>query len=197
MDYRVMLSSDHLRAVDLLEKSRLVTIVKVTQGEYEARERGKKPKRMPDVHFAEYPNQPLGCNSTNGKAIARLLGSTHVEDWIGRKIVIKPELVDAFGEQKLAIRVDPRLPKADPGPRKNHRGTPPQTNRQAAVPTKDGKPLADDPYPPPGAPDDDAPPEEHAAWNAKYEAWLKAKNAPPIDADEAAEIARLEREKGY
>lgn len=175
MDWRLMMSSDRLRAVDLLDQPRVVTITRVVQGSYAPTERGKKPKKMPDIFFREY-EVPLGCNSTNAKAIAKLLGSNNTDDWIGRAITIYPVEVDAFGEMKLAVRVQNRLPKQDPGPQRRapaqQRG---QQAPQRTAPQQHAKPPIAQGTAPVASPTDDFRP-------------------PPPDDDELAEIARRDRE---
>lgn len=184
-DWRALTSSDCLRAFDLGGKPRLVTIKRVTQGKYGKAEKGRKEKRLPDIYFDEY-DAPLGSCPTNSKQISKLLGTTVTEEWIGRKIVLYPTEVEAFGATKEAIRVDPRLPKADPGPRRNQRGTPPTTEREAVSVTKDGEQLHD-PHPMGGPNVGDTTPGMRTA--------MSPPGGPPISKEEAAEILRKEREE--
>lgn len=168
-DYRKMMSSDRLRAVDLDEKPRVVTIARVTQGTYAPNENQKKPKRMPDIHFREF-EVPLGANSTNCKAIAKLLGSKNTDDWIGRSIELYPTTTEAWGETKDCIRVSNRLPQADRGPQRRA----PAQQRPQQPPARGTAPPARSESPPPPPPAEPSP--------------------PPPDDDELALIAARDRE---
>jgi hypothetical protein len=60
------------------------------------------------VMFKE--SKPMVANSTNLKAIAKVVGSPYVEDWIGQQITLTVRKVSAFGEVHDAIRVDTKPP---------------------------------------------------------------------------------------
>lgn len=107
--WRTMMSSDKLHAADLQGQDRVVVIEAVKQGEYPDHEDSKKRLFKPDVYFRG-KKKPLGLNSTNARAIAKLLGSQKTEDWIGKAITIYPTTTMAFGEEHECIRVRPRLP---------------------------------------------------------------------------------------
>lgn len=68
------------------------------------------------VHFRERGVKPLILNSTNGKAIAKLLASPFVEDWQGHRINLRVQNVKAFGDVVPAVRVSPILPAQNPEP---------------------------------------------------------------------------------
>ena len=55
--------------------------------------------------------KPLIANSTNIKAIAKVLKTPYIEDWIGQKITLTVKQVKAFGEVHDAIRVAMHAPK--------------------------------------------------------------------------------------
>jgi hypothetical protein len=109
--WRTMMSSDKLHAADLLDKEHVVTIERVTRGEYPDLEDAKKKIYKPDVYFVG-KSKPLGLNSTNARQISKLLGSSKTEDWIGKSIIIYPTTTRAFGEEHECIRVKNRLPPA-------------------------------------------------------------------------------------
>lgn len=153
--WREMMSSDKLYAADLDGQERIVTITRVVQGEYPDHENPNKKLKKPDVFFREF-SKPLGLNSTNARAISKLLGSPKTENWIGRQITLYPTETKAFGEMHECIRVKNRLP--------------PQQQQQQSRPQQAQRPSQQAQRPPADHP-----------------------NAPP-PADEAAEIARLERE---
>jgi hypothetical protein len=50
-------------------------------------------------------SKPFVCNSTNAKRIAKLVGSSFIEDWVKFPITLKIEEVKAFGQVMDAIRV--------------------------------------------------------------------------------------------
>jgi hypothetical protein len=107
--WRMMMTSDKLHAADLQGKDRVVVIEAVKQGEYPDHEDSSKKVYKPDVYFRG-KQKPLGLNSTNARAIAKLLGSSKTEDWIGKAITIYPTTTRAFGEEHECIRVRQRLP---------------------------------------------------------------------------------------
>lgn len=176
-DYRLMQSSDCLRAVDLGGKPRVVTIVKVTQGKYTSRNKGEKDKNMPDLWFREF-EVPLGANSTNCKSIFQLFGTRITEEWVGRTIEIYPTTTEVYDrvakrmETKECIRVTNRLPKEDRGPQQRRQPAPPQQRQQ---------PLARGTAP--ARPDD-----------RNTAAMPMPSDPPPPDDDELALIAARDRE---
>lgn len=176
--WRLMTSSDSLRAIDLLGKTWIVTIVRVTQGKYRAgdeqkpgeesqRPKRKGPKLLPDLWFDKF-DKPYGSCPTNSAQIEKLTGSDNTEDWVGRTIEIYPTMVDAFGRRKLAIRVSPKLPKEDRGPQ---RRAPQQPQARGSAPQQ------------PQPPDRTAPPVDDR------------QPPPPMTDDERREIERQEREQ--
>jgi hypothetical protein len=108
-------ASDYLRATDLAGKPKIVTIDSIGEGLFE--NDGRKRKK-PIVYFAEPDVKPLVCNKTNFLTIASIWGDD-TKDWLGKKIVIYPDLVSFRGKVSEAVRVR-SLPKpgtatGDPG----------------------------------------------------------------------------------
>ena len=62
------------------------------------------------LEFAD-KTKPMIVNVTNARAITKLAGSPHIEDWAGKEIVIGTTKVKAFGEVHDALRVRPYPPK--------------------------------------------------------------------------------------
>ena len=56
------------------------------------------------AYFAE-DVKPLILNSTNCKEITKLYGTPYIEDWAGRRIILKVKKISAFGEMVDAVRV--------------------------------------------------------------------------------------------
>lgn len=190
-DFRLMQSANCIRAIDLGGKPRVVKIVRVTQGEYKARSKKDKDKRMPDVWFEGW-NVPLGANATNCKMIFQLLGTRITEQWIGRCIEIYPTTTEAYShdtgrvETMDCIRVSPRLPKEDRGPQQ--RPAPQQPQARGSAPQQARQPSA--PQPSPAA-------QYHADEAAKHGGDDRGvpPPAPPMTDDERREIERQEREQ--
>lgn len=54
--------------------------------------------------------KPLILNKTNGSMIAKVWGTPYIEDWAGKKIILKVKKISAFGEMVDAVRVSPERP---------------------------------------------------------------------------------------
>lgn len=170
--WALMMSSDHLRCADLLGEQRLVTIVRVTQGEFASMDDPRKKLKKPELHMREY-DKPLGLNSTNARAITKLLGSPRTEDWIGRSIILVPTTTKAFGEVHECIRIANRLPQEDRGSQPQPRAQGSQQQRPQTQQPPRSQARQPDPRPP-------APPPDQ-------------RDVPPIGDDEARAIAELEK----
>lgn len=64
-------------------------------------------------------NKPFILNSTNSKTIAKVVGSSYIEDWTGKSIILYVAKVKAFGELVEALRVRPTAPAAPALPELN------------------------------------------------------------------------------
>ena len=62
------------------------------------------------VAYFEEDIKPLILNKTNADAIARAWGTPYIEDWAGKKIVLKVKKVSAFGEMVDAVRISKDRP---------------------------------------------------------------------------------------
>ena len=80
------------------------------------------------AHFQEKELKPLILNATNCKMISKLYKTPYIEDWAGKRIVMRVQQVKAFGDVVDAVRIKPEIPKAAPKP-----AQPKQTD---AVPTQ-------------------------------------------------------------
>ena len=68
--------------------------------------------REEEVLVAHLEKQkPFILNKTNAKAIARVVGSNYLEDWIGKSIQLYVAQVSAFGSTVDALRVRDFSPK--------------------------------------------------------------------------------------
>ena len=61
------------------------------------------------VYFAE-DVKPLILNKTNAAMISKVWGTPYIEDWPGRKIVLKVKKISAFGDMVDAVRVSNERP---------------------------------------------------------------------------------------
>lgn len=64
------------------------------------------------AHFTEKDLKPLIMNSTNCKAVTKLYKTPFIEEWAGKKIIMRVQPVRAFGEVVDAVRIKPELPRA-------------------------------------------------------------------------------------
>jgi len=71
---------------------------------------GREKEDVVVVSFKE-ADKMMVLNKTNAKVIAKIAGSQNVEDWTGTKIILRPQMVNAFGQQTLAVRVKEDLSK--------------------------------------------------------------------------------------
>lgn len=63
------------------------------------------------AHFQEKDLKPMILNATNCKAITKLYKTPYIEDWAGKRIVLRVQQVKAFGEVVDAIRIKPEIPQ--------------------------------------------------------------------------------------
>ena len=64
--------------------------------------------------FKEPGIKPLILNATNCKAIQKLYKTGYIEEWEGKRIILRVQPVKAFGEVVDAVRVKPEKPAAAP-----------------------------------------------------------------------------------
>jgi hypothetical protein len=101
--------SNSIKAADLKGMEHTVVIAEVTKKEFD---NGSKL-----ILSFQGRKKTLVCNRTNAKRIA-LTHGTNTDLWIGREIVLYPEVVDFKGEPTLAVRVKATVRQAAaPAPR--------------------------------------------------------------------------------
>ncbi len=64
------------------------------------------------VCYFKEAEKPMILNRTNAKTISKIYGTPYVEDWIGKRVTIGIDIVNAFGEQTEALRI--RMVKPQP-----------------------------------------------------------------------------------
>lgn len=107
-DYRQYMNKNYIGEWDLPETEDLmVTIDHMEQNDIQS-ERGSEEKLV--AYFREN-YKPLIVNATNAAAITEATGTSKVEEWAGKKVMLYRENVRAFGKTTLAVRVRPVAPK--------------------------------------------------------------------------------------
>jgi hypothetical protein len=101
---------DYFGAYALEPGQELVVTIKSSGVEEVYGENGKK-QDCHVIHFVERGVKPMVCNATNAKLITKVVGSPHIDDWVGKKIQLYATEVKAFGDVVEAIRVRPKAPK--------------------------------------------------------------------------------------
>lgn len=66
------------------------------------------------AHFREPDLKPLILNVTNCKTISAVYKTPYIEDWAGKRILMRVEAVRAFGDVVDAVRVKKRVPPEKP-----------------------------------------------------------------------------------
>lgn len=107
--WKKLTNPDYLGAYALEDgKDMIVTIDKVGE-ETIIGQKGEKE----DCVVAHFKGdvKPMILNKTNMKTIAKVCGSPYIEDWAGHDIQLFGEMVSAFGDTTLALRVRPFPPE--------------------------------------------------------------------------------------
>ena len=100
---------DYLGAYSLDENEIKVLTIKEVKQEVVTGSNGKKEECS--VCYWQENEKPMILNRTNCKAIEKLYKTPYIEDWAGRKVAIKAEPVNAFGDIVEALRIQKTIPK--------------------------------------------------------------------------------------
>jgi hypothetical protein len=92
---------------DDLDGEVIVTIDRVVMESFRD-PRTRVETRKPVMYFQK-AKRGLIVNRTNWRAVADLYGDES-DNWIGKRIVLAPAMVDAYGKQTKAVRVRPTRP---------------------------------------------------------------------------------------
>lgn len=111
--WKSMMERKVFDSADLNGRELVVQIESVKGGEVEGRLGGKFGKTKKPVAKLAGFDRTWALNSTNCKAIEKVLGSPHVEKWAGKWLVLYPANVECPEGIVEAIRVRPRLPTED------------------------------------------------------------------------------------
>lgn len=116
--WKKLVNPDYLGAYSLQPKEeKTLTISNVTREKVIGP--GGKKQECTILHFVE-KEKPMVLNRLNSKIITKIYGTPYIEDWVGKKIQIYADLVEAFGETVEALRIRqtqpalPTLTKEDP-----------------------------------------------------------------------------------
>ena len=107
-DYRKYLDKKYLGSWDVPDDGDLILTIDHAERNEVQNERGKEMKTV--LYFVE-DYKPMILNTVNPERISKALGSTHIEDWEGKRISIYTERVNAFGGVKDALRIRDYPPK--------------------------------------------------------------------------------------
>lgn len=105
-DYRQFMDKNYFGSWDINGDELTVEIDHAEVNDVQ-NERGTEKKLT--VHLVDY--KPLIVNSTNGQAISNALGTSRVEEWAGRRIILYKERGRFFGKECEAVRVRTYAPK--------------------------------------------------------------------------------------
>lgn len=106
--WKKLQNPDYFGAWSLDGKDLDVTIEKVVLEQVTGTD-GKK-EELPVAYLKG--QKPLILNTTNSKMIAKVVGSSYIEDWAGKRITLYSTKVKAFGDTVDAVRVRSSAPKA-------------------------------------------------------------------------------------
>ena len=95
--------SKHMIEADLNGETVKVTITGHGTVTFEGRN-GKEDETKIILHLKEF-TRPFVAVKTNTNAITAIFGTEDMDEWIGKTISIKSQLVDSFGKVVPAIRV--------------------------------------------------------------------------------------------
>ena len=146
-----LIPSKYLEAADLNGKRHTVVIERIVRGvEFHNRSGGKDKK---PVFYLRGHEKGWALNTTNLNRIAEVHGSA-ADKWIGKPVVLTTEMVDSFGSQVPAVRVDVRATREvferGPSNRANGNGKnarpAPDVSRQRQDAPREGDSSSDEPF---------------------------------------------------
>lgn len=110
-DFRKFMDKSFLGSWDVPDGGDLVLTIDYVSKDDVQNENGRAKKMA--LHFKERDYKPMICNTTNAKAISKAYGSTKVQDWENKKIIIYKATISAFGATQECLRVRDYAPKTD------------------------------------------------------------------------------------
>ena len=89
----------------------MLTIDKVIVEQVVDMEKGGSAKKDCIIAYFKENCKPMILNKTNCKMIQALYDTPMIEQWAGKKIIVKIERVKAFGKMEDALRIKKEVPK--------------------------------------------------------------------------------------
>lgn len=110
--WKKLTNPNYLGSYDFEPKEeRILTIEKVIVEQVIDMEKGGSAKKDCIIaHFKENC-KPMILNKTNCKMIQVLYNTPMIEEWAGKRIIVKVEKVKAFGKLEDALRIKKEVPK--------------------------------------------------------------------------------------
>lgn len=109
-----MFPKDHITGGDIGEGKAYVMIVSDYDEKKVFNQKQNKTKIVWTLRF-KGANKPLILNVTNAKVMVELSGSRSAAAWVGKKVELYAEWVNAFGEDHLVVRLRKPTGKASAG----------------------------------------------------------------------------------
>ena len=110
--WREFFKSDFFGACDLAPgEERTLTIKSVGRKEVPVPNSSKKDLCLV-AEFRESKTKPMVLNVTNSKAMAKIFGTPHIEQWAGRRIQVYQSVTKFKGEEVDCLRIRPKEPPA-------------------------------------------------------------------------------------
>jgi hypothetical protein len=131
---KALIPSKYLEALDLQGKRVAVVIESI--GYIKLRRRDDESDETKPIFRLKGKEKGWVLNSTNLELIAEVYGH-EADKWIGKTVVIYGSKVKAFGEMKLAIRVDVEATQARADAEKSGGGQKDAAPEEAAEPAHD------------------------------------------------------------
>lgn len=94
--------ADYLGSQHLTDGKDMIVKISDVKSEWVQNQNGKEKKL---VLYFEGDVLPMILNKTNAKRIEKVVGSPYMDEWVGHKIQLYGEMVSAFGDTGLALRV--------------------------------------------------------------------------------------------
>jgi len=106
--WKKLTNPDYLGAYSLTDGKDMIVTIKDVKEESITGAKGDKEDCV--VCYFEGDVKPMILNKTNMKTITKVCQSPYLDDWVGKNIQLYGEMVSAFGETGLALRVRPFPP---------------------------------------------------------------------------------------
>lgn len=101
--WKKLTNSPYLGEWDLPEGQDLIATIREIRTEKVKNNKGEE-ETLPVLYFVEQL-KPMILNRTNLKSISKACGSDYLDAWAGKPIQLYREMVFAFGEKTMAVRV--------------------------------------------------------------------------------------------